>query len=116
MSKQTDQFSSADTEAYKYGFSSAVEAVTLGRGLTEDVVRAIAAARNEPQFLLEFRLKAYRKFLTMEEPRWAAVNYPPIDYQEIAYYSSPKVKEASATPTYNSIDVRLRIGSHHPQR
>ena len=96
--------STPDQDAYKYGFSTAVEAVTLGRGLTEAVVRAISAARNEPQFLLDFRLKSFAIFQKMEEPTWAHVNYPAIDYQAIQYYSVPKAKAESATPTYNSLD------------
>ncbi|MBA3936712.1 MAG: Fe-S cluster assembly protein SufB [Planctomycetes bacterium] len=96
-------FSAADAEAYKYGFRTAVEAVTLGRGLTEEVVRAISAARHEPEFLLRFRLKAYAKFLTMEEPDWSSVDYPKIDYQAISYYSAPKAAGAKS-PTYNSLD------------
>ena len=93
-------------EAYKYGFTSAVEAVTLGRGLSEDVVRAISAAREEPQFMLDFRLKAYRKFTEMAEPEWASVHYPAIDYQDVQYYSAPPKKEAQAdaVPTYDSLD------------
>ena len=93
-------------EAYKYGFTSAVEAVTLGRGLNEEVVRAISAAREEPQFMLDFRLKAFNKFKDMAEPEWAAVHYPSIDYQDVQYYSAPPKKEAKAdaVPTYDSLD------------
>lgn len=90
-------------EPYKYGFSTAVEAVTLGRGLTEDTVRAISAARNEPEFLLNFRLKAFKVFQGMEEPEWAHVHYPPIDYQAIQYFSGHKAA-TNDKPTYNSID------------
>jgi Fe-S cluster assembly protein SufB len=100
-----DGFSAADTEAYKYGFSTAVEAVTLGRGLNEEVIRAISKARAEPEFLLRYRLKAYAVFTTLEEPRWAKVEYPPIDYQAISYYSSPKARAKTGTqPTHNSLD------------
>jgi len=100
-----DGFSAADAEAYKYGFSTAVEAVTLGRGLNEEVIHAISQARAEPEFLLRFRLKAYAVFKTLEEPRWAKVEYPPIDYQAISYYSAPKARaEAPKQPTYNSLD------------
>ena len=98
-------FSAADAEAYKYGFTTAVEAVTLGRGLNEEVIRAISRARGEPEFLLRFRLKAYAVFTTLEEPRWARVEYPAIDYQAIAYYSAPKARaEDGRQPTYNSLD------------
>ena len=90
-------------DTYKYGFSTAVDAVTFGRGLNEEVVRAISAARNEPEFLLKFRLKAFEVFKTMEEPTWAHVSYPPIDYQNAQYFSAPKQKKTD-NPTYNSLE------------
>jgi Fe-S cluster assembly protein SufB len=99
----TADMAKADAEAYKYGFTTAVEAVAFGRGLSEDVVRAISAARHEPEFLLKFRLKAYEIFKGMREPTWAHVDYPPIDYQAQQYYSAPKAK-ANDLPTYNSLD------------
>jgi Fe-S cluster assembly protein SufB len=77
-------------QPYKYGFVTDIEADTIPRGLSEDVVRLISAKKNEPQFMLDFRLRAYRHWLKMEEPQWANVNYPPIDYQNIIYYSAPK--------------------------
>ncbi|RMG14946.1 MAG: Fe-S cluster assembly protein SufB, partial [Cyanobacteria bacterium J055] len=80
-------------QPYKYGFVTDIEADAIPRGLSEDVVRLISAKKNEPEFMLEFRLKAYRKWLTMSEPTWSHVHYPPIDYQNIVYYSAPKVKE-----------------------
>ena len=67
-----------------------IESDAIARGLNEDVIRAISAKKNEPEFMLEFRLKAYRKWLTMAEPIWPNVNYPPINYQDIVYYSAPK--------------------------
>jgi Fe-S cluster assembly protein SufB len=81
------------SQPYKYGFTTDIEADVIPRGLSEDVVRLISAKKNEPEFMLEFRLKAYRKWLTMQEPVWPNVSYPPIDYQKIIYYSAPKVKE-----------------------
>ncbi len=75
---------------YAYGFVTDIEADTIPRGLNEDVIRLISAKKNEPAFLLEWRLKAYRRWLTMTEPHWANVQYPPIDYQNIIYYSAPK--------------------------
>ena len=75
---------------YKYGFVTDIESDSLAKGLSEDVVRLISAKKNEPEFMLEFRLKAYRQWLKMAEPEWAHVNYPPIDYQDIIYYSAPK--------------------------
>ncbi len=74
---------------YRHGFVSDVQSDTLPRGLSEDVVRLISAKKSEPDFMLEWRLAAYRHWLTMTEPRWATVRHPPIDYQDIAYYSAP---------------------------
>ena len=79
-------------QPYKYGFVTDIESDTIARGLSEDVVRLISAKKNEPEFMLKFRLKAYRKWLTMTEPTWPHVNYPAIDYQQIIYYSAPKQK------------------------
>ena len=78
---------------YQYGFVTPMEADTLPRGLSEGIVRTISAKKNEPEFMLEFRLKAYRHWLTMKEPTWANVHYPKIDYQNMIYYSAPKKKE-----------------------
>jgi Fe-S cluster assembly protein SufB len=80
-------------QPYKYGFITQIESDTIPAGLNEDVIRLISAKKNEPKFMLEFRLKAYRQWLKMEEPNWAEVGYPPIDYQSIIYYSAPKVQE-----------------------
>ena len=77
-------------QPYKYGFVTDIETDTIPRGLNEDVIRLISAKKNEPEFMLEFRLKAYKKWQTMKEPEWADVNYPKIDYQDIVYYSAPK--------------------------
>jgi Fe-S cluster assembly protein SufB len=78
---------------YKYGFSTAIETESLPKGLTEDTVREISAKKNEPPFLLDFRLKAYKRWLQMKEPCWAHLRYNPIDYQDITYYSAPKKKQ-----------------------
>jgi Fe-S cluster assembly protein SufB len=75
---------------YQYGFKTDIESEVAPKGLSEDVVRMISAQKNEPEFLLEFRLKAYRHWLTLKEPEWANVKYPPIDYQNIHYYAAPK--------------------------
>ena len=80
-------------QPYKYGFITDIESDTIPRGLSEDVVRLISAKKEEPEFMLEFRLKAYRQWLKMTEPTWQNVSYPAIDYQSIVYYSAPKVKE-----------------------
>ncbi|HIK38268.1 MAG: Fe-S cluster assembly protein SufB [Geminocystis sp.] len=77
-------------QPYKYGFVTPIESDTIPKGLNEDIIRLISAKKNEPEFMLEFRLRAYRQWLKMEEPKWAHVTYPPIDYQNIVYYSAPK--------------------------
>ncbi len=77
-------------QPYKYGFITNIEADTIPRGLNEDVIRVISAKKNEPEFMLEFRLKAYRQWQKMTEPTWHSVKYPPINYQDIIYYSAPK--------------------------
>jgi Fe-S cluster assembly protein SufB len=82
-----------DKSDYKYGFSTPIETESFAKGLSEEIVRAISAKKNEPPFLLEFRLKAYKKWLEMEEPVWGHLKYTPIDYQDITYYSAPKVKQ-----------------------
>lgn len=79
-------------QPYKYGFVTDIESDTIPRGLSEDIVRMISAKKEEPDWMLEFRLRAYRLWLTMETPEWAHVDYPAIDYQNIIYYSAPKVK------------------------
>jgi Fe-S cluster assembly protein SufB len=78
---------------YKHGFITDIESDTLPPGLDEDVVRAISAKKNEPEFMLEWRLKAFRHWQAMSHPVWAHVHYPPIDYQAISYYSAPKKKD-----------------------
>lgn len=80
-------------QPYKYGFVTNIESDTIPRGLSEEMIRLISAKKEEPEFMLEFRLKAYRQWLKMTEPTWAHVGYPAIDYQDIIYYSAPKLKE-----------------------
>ncbi len=84
---------------YKYGFVTDIESDAVPPGLSEDVIRLISAKKKEPEFMLEWRLKAYRNWLTMTEPKWPNVHYPPIDYQKIIYYSAPKPKKG-----LNSLD------------
>ncbi len=78
---------------YQHGFVTDIEAEEIPRGLNEDVIRLISAKKHEPEFMLEWRLKAYRHWTTMREPHWQNVHYPPIDYQDIIYYSAPKLKD-----------------------
>ncbi len=84
---------------YKYGFVTPIDSETFPKGLNEEIVRAISQKKNEPSFLLDFRLKAFKKWEKMKEPTWSNVHYPPIDFQNISYYSEPKSK-----PTLNSIE------------
>ncbi|MEK6985349.1 MAG: Fe-S cluster assembly protein SufB [Candidatus Thermoplasmatota archaeon] len=79
-------------QGYKFGFASDIASDRIPAGLSEDVVRLISSKKNEPQWLLDWRLASYRKWLTMKEPTWANVSYPAIDYQAITYYSAPKAK------------------------
>jgi Fe-S cluster assembly protein SufB len=99
MSTSTETIEQLATREYKYGFVTDIESDTLPPGLDEDVVRAISARKHEPAWLLEWRLKAYRTWLTMREPTWHNVRYDPIDYQAVSYYSAPRKK-----PVLNSID------------
>ncbi|MCL2931312.1 MAG: Fe-S cluster assembly protein SufB [Trichodesmium sp. MAG_R03] len=80
-------------QPYKYGFVTNIESDTIPRGLSEDIVRLISAKKNEPEFMLNFRLRAYKKWLQMTEPVWAHIDYPKINYQNIIYYSAPKVQD-----------------------
>ena len=91
---------------YKYGFVTDIEADEAPRGLSEDTVRFISAKKNEPAWMLAYRLKAYKHWLTMEEPKWPNVEYPPINYQDIIYYSAPKQK--IAPDSLDDIDPELR--------
>ncbi len=78
---------------YEWGFTTDIDMETLPKGLNEDVVKFISKKKNEPAFMLEWRLKAYRHWLTLEEPQWANIHYPPIDYQDVIYYAAPKTEK-----------------------
>ncbi|MEW5974302.1 MAG: Fe-S cluster assembly protein SufB [Acidobacteriota bacterium] len=93
MSTATNTIQEFASKEYKYGFVTEIEADSIPRGLNEDVIRMISAKKKEPEFMLEWRLKAYRHWLTMKEPTWANVRYPKIDYQDVIYYSAPKAKK-----------------------
>jgi Fe-S cluster assembly protein SufB len=101
---------------YKPGFVTDLESDTFPPGLGEEVIRAISAKKNEPEFMVEWRLNAYRKWLNMREPKWAFVHYGPIDYQAISYYSAPKTKDGPKSleevdpkllETYNKLGIPL---------
>ena len=99
-------------QEYKYGFVTDIEQDTLPPGLNEDVIRAISEIKNEPEFMLKWRLKSYRQWLKMEEPTWAKVDYPPIDYQAISYYSAPKKKELNSLDEVDPelLDTYTKLG------
>jgi Fe-S cluster assembly protein SufB len=106
-----------DVDKYKYGFFTDIESVTAPKGLNEDVVRFISAKKYEPEWMLEWRLEAFRRWLTMQEPTWANVRYPKIDFQELYYYSAPKSTEgpkslAEVDPellkTYEKLGIPLK--------
>ncbi len=95
MSSRPNAIEEFTSSEYKHGFVTDIEQESFPKGLSEETVRLISAKKNEPEFLLEWRLKAYRQWLTMKEPAWANVHYPPIDYQEIVYYSAPKAPKTA---------------------
>ncbi len=94
MSTSTKTIQDLTEQEYKYGFVTEIESETVPRGLSEATIRLISEKKTEPAFMLEWRLKAFRHWLTMKEPTWHNVHYPPIDYQNIIYYSAPKQKTA----------------------
>jgi Fe-S cluster assembly protein SufB len=93
-------------QPYKHGFVTDIETESVAKGLSEEVIRLISMKKNEPEWLLEFRLSAYRHWLTMEEPAWANVSYPKIDFQDIIYFSQPKPKKQLAS--MDEVDPELR--------
>tara|TARA_R110002050_G_scaffold11122_2_gene37857 strand:- start:58671 stop:60119 length:1449 start_codon:yes stop_codon:yes gene_type:complete len=103
---ETDLEKDLEGQEYKYGFVSDFESDRIEKGLSEDVVRLISSKREEPEWLLEFRLKAYRHWLTMDEPDWAHVNYDKPDFQDIVYYSAPKPKKQ--LNSLDEVDPELR--------
>src|SRR5436305_2360347 len=92
MATQLNAIESLANQEYKWGFVTEIDSDTVPPGLNEDTIRLISARKQEPEFMLQWRLKAYRQWLTMEEPTWANIHYPPIDYQGMVYYSAPKSK------------------------
>lgn len=96
---ETQKIEELANKEYKFGFVTEIESDTLPIGLNEDIIRQLSAKKNEPEWMTEWRLKAYRHWLKMEEPNWANVKFPPINYQDISYYSAPKT-----APKYKSLD------------
>src|SRR5436189_5450442 len=105
-----------DVDQYRYGFETLIESDKAPKGLSEDTVRFISAKKNEPAWMLEWRLEAFRRWLTMTEPKWARVHYPKIDYQDLYYYSAPKKKALASLDevdpkilkTYEKLGIPLR--------
>jgi Fe-S cluster assembly protein SufB len=117
VQETVDQVRRIDVDQYKYGFETTVEMDKSPKGLSEDTVRFISEKKNEPQWMLDWRLAAYRRWLTMREPKWARVEYPPIDYQDLYYYAAPRKNGAPKTldevdpeilKTYEKLGIPLR--------
>ena len=107
MSSESEVIDQFVEQEYKWGFYTDVETDTLPPGLNEDVIRHISAKKEEPEWLLDWRLKAFRHWQTMEEPRWPHVHYEPIDYQGISYYSAPGAKDKDRPKSLDEVDPKL---------
>jgi len=118
MATQLNSLETLASQEYKWGFVTNIAADSVPPGLNEDTIRLISARKNEPQFMLDWRLKAYRQWLTMKEPSWANIHYPAIDYQKIIYYSAPKANkdgpkslddvDPELLATYEKLGIPLR--------
>src|SRR6195256_4676393 len=116
VQETVDRVRRIDVDQYRYGFETLIESDKAPKGLSEDTVRFISAKKNEPAWMLEWRREAYRRWLTMAEPKWARVDYPKIDYQDLYYYSAPKKKELASLDevdpeilkTYEKLGIPLR--------
>jgi Fe-S cluster assembly protein SufB len=116
VQETVDRVRRIDVDQYRYGFETLIESDKAPKGLSEDTVRFISAKKNEPAWMLEWRLEAYRRWLTMTEPKWARVHYPKIDYQDLYYYSAPKKKALASLDevdpeilkTYEKLGIPLR--------
>jgi Fe-S cluster assembly protein SufB len=106
MTTATETIQDLANRAYQHGFESPIEADMLPRGLNEDIIRQISAKKEEPEFLLQWRLKAFRHWLTMVEPKWSHVHYPPINYQDISYFAAPKRQKDPSS--LEEVDPELR--------
>src|SRR6516225_1634617 len=117
VQETVDQVRRIDVDQYKYGFETQIESEKAPKGLSEETVRFISAKKNEPEWMLAWRLDAYKRWLTMREPKWAKVDYGPIDYQDIYYYAAPKKKDGPKSldeidpeilRTYERLGIPLR--------
>lgn len=116
VQETVDRVRAIDVDQYKYGFETTIEMEKSEKGLSEDVIRFISAKKDEPEWMLEWRLDAYRRWLTMKEPNWARVEYDKINYDELYYYAAPKRKAAQSLDeidpeilkTYEKLGIPLR--------
>src|ERR1700757_2422156 len=117
VQETVDRVRRIDVDQYRYGFEPLIESEKAPKGLSEDTIRFISAKKNEPAWMLEWRLEAYRRWLTMIEPKWARVDYPKIDYQDLYYYAAPKPKKTVSSldeidpeilKTYEKLGIPLR--------
>src|SRR6201995_4969172 len=117
VQETVDQVRRIDVDQYKYGFETLIESDKAPKGLSEDTVRFISGKKYEPEWMLKWRLDAYKRWLTMQEPKWAKVEYGPIDYQDLYYYSAPKKKDGPKSldeidpeilKTYEKLGIPLR--------
>src|ERR1700691_6096564 len=115
VQETVDQVRRIDVDQYKYGFETLIESDKAPKGLSEDTVRFISEKKDEPEWMLAWRLDAYKRWLSMREPKWAKVDYGPIDYQDIYYYSAPKRAPQSLDEidpeilaTYEKLGIPLR--------
>jgi Fe-S cluster assembly protein SufB len=116
VTETVEQVRRIDVDQYKYGFETKIESEKAPKGLSEDTIRFISAKKNEPKWMLDWRLEAYKRWLTMREPTWARVNYPKIDYQDLYYYSAPKRKafasldevDPEILKTYEKLGIPLK--------
>src|SRR5690242_16381344 len=116
VQETVEQVRRIDVDQYKYGFETKIESEKAPKGLSEDTIRFISSKKNEPAWMLAWRLEAYKRWLTMREPTWARVNYPKIDYQDIYYYAAPKRNALASLDevdpeilrTYEKLGIPLR--------
>src|SRR5208282_1898718 len=117
VQETVEQVRLIEVDQYKYGFVTDIESDKAPKGLSEDIVRFISAKKDEPDWMLAWRLDAYRRWRTMTEPTWARVDYPPIDYQDLYYYAAPKTRAAPKSldeidpeilRTYQKLGIPLR--------
>ena len=116
VQETVDQVRRIDVDQYKYGFETLIESDKAPKGLSEDTVRFISAKKSEPEWMLAWRLDAYKRWLTMREPKWAKVEYGPIDYQDIYYYSAPKKAPKSLDEIDPGDSAHLRKARHSAAR